>query len=685
MAVPDREISKVRMDELVKTLSYHSHRYYTLDDPEIDDYTFDTLMKELEALEKEYPDLVRPDSPTRRVGGEALKSFENFTHPYKMYSLANAMKAEEFTEFYERVRKEVENRDLFSSIKLTCEPKFDGLAIELIYEKGVLTAASTRGNGEIGELITSNAKTIKTIPLKLKVGEGVSIPDFLAVYGEVLLFKKDFNQLNREREEAGEPLFANPRNAAAGSVRQLDPKITASRNLSFYAYGVRTKTDDKTVNTIQSHYGRLEYLMRIGFPVAKDRLLTADVNEVRDYHQKWEDNRQGLPYDIDGVVIKVDSIAMQEDLGFDAKTPKWAIAWKFKPARAFTILRKVDYSVGRQGTITPTALFDSVYLAGAKISRATLHNFDEIQRLGLKVGDTIEVERSGEVIPKVVGVDLTKRPHDASEIKAPEHCPVCGSKAVRVQDEVAYRCTNAQCPALLKGAIRHFVSRNAFNIEGMGEEIIGRFFDLGLIRSYADIFLLHERREELVNLERFGEKSVENLIQAVEKARTVDYWRFINALGIDSVGEETSRLLADKFQPLERLIEASTEDFQAVHGIGEVVGACIAGFFSDESRKAQVLELLARGVNIVYPQAVKTVESKITGLKIVFTGKAEGFSRDEFFDLVRKYGGTPSDTVSKQVDLLVVGESAGSKLDKAKKLGIKVISDREFLDMIQSG
>jgi DNA ligase (NAD+) len=671
--------SKARLEELKKILNYHNYRYYVLDDPQISDAEYDRLLKELDALEKAFPEWITQDSPTQRVGGEPLKNFENFTHPFKMYSLANALVESEFLDFYQKITKEQSGGGLFNSISFSCEHKFDGLAIELIYEDGKLAHASTRGNGEIGELITTNAKTIKSIPLRLNEG----FPSFLAVYGEVLMFREEFLRLNQEREEAGEPLFANPRNAAAGSIRQLDPKITAERKLKFYAYGVKTSADDKVFGSIPSHYEKMDFLKRLGFPVSKNAMRSGRLEEILSYHKKWEENRDSLPYEIDGVVIKVDSIALQEELGFDAKAPKWAIAWKFKPARAQTKLEDIIFTVGRQGTITPNAVFQMVSLSGASISRATLHNFDEVERLDVRIGDTIEVERSGEVIPKVVRVIVEKRPSNAVKKDPPESCPVCGERVFREEGLSAYRCLNASCPAVVKGKMRHFVSRNAFNIEGLGEEIISRFFELGYLKSFADIFRLKEKQDELIELDRFGEKSVQKLLSAIEKAKKIDYWCFINALGLDYVGEETSRALADRFLPLAKLLEAKEPDLLTVGGVGEVVAKSIDAFFQNEENRGLIDNLLESGVEIIYPEKKIVISSKISGKKIVFTGKAEGFSRDEFGELVRKYGGIPAENVSKNVDYLVVGENPGSKLDKAKELGIKILSDKEFQEMLQ--
>jgi len=669
---------KSRIDELIKIISDYDYYYYVLDSPKIDDYSYDLLMKKLEKLEKEYPDFRRNDSPTRRVGGKAVEKFDNFKHPFRMLSLANAMNYGEFHDFYERVVKEMDGDPLFKAPVFTCEHKFDGLALELIYEDGILGSASTRGNGEIGELITGNVRTIKSIPLRLKG----KYPQFLAVYGEALMFKDDFERLNSERFESGETIFANPRNAAAGSLRQLDPAVTLQRNLRFYAYGARSYPADKVLGSIDSHYERLIYLHEAGFPVNDFCLKTGRSDSVIEYHRKWEESRGKLPYDIDGIVVKIDSITLQNRIGFDARSPKWAIAWKFKPAVAETVLRNVEFSVGRQGTITPTAEFDTVTLAGARISRATLHNFDEINRLDLRIGDTIVVERSGEVIPKVISVVKEKR-SGGKRIEPPEKCPVCYSRIVKYGEEVALRCVNPECPALIKGKLRHFVSRNCFNIEGLGEEIIGRFFESGFLKKYSDIFHLKEKRDSLLDLERFGEKSIDNLLRSVDLSKDVEYWRFINALGIDFVGEESSRLLAQNFYPLEKLMNSAESELMRVQGVGEVIAKSVYSYFHDSKNREIIMEIMDSGVVIKYTTIEKIVkDSPINGKRIVFTGRADNFTREEFTSLVRRYGGIPSESVSKNTDYVVAGDSPGSKMDKAISLGIKVISEKEFMDLV---
>ena len=666
-----------RLAELRAEINGHNYRYYVMDSPVITDYDYDRLMRELQDIEKEFPQLVTPDSPTQRVGDKPLEKFDNYTHPYRMYSLNNALNEAEFREFYGRVLKELPGDGLFAP-SFSCEHKFDGLAIELIYEHGALVNASTRGNGEAGELITTNARTIKSIPLRLKDG----CPEWLAVYGEVLMYKADFIELNRVRAEQDEPEFANPRNAAAGSLRQLDPRITASRKLRFNAYGVRAREGETAVSGISSQYARMTYLKDIGFPVSPYRIKAQSIGEIIEFHRKWETDRSKVEYEIDGVVVKLDDIRSQEEMGYDAKSPKWAVAWKFKPAVETTVLREVEYSVGRMGTITPTAIFDPVILSGARISRATLHNFDEVRRLDVMIGDTILVERSGDVIPKVVGVLKDKRLSDAGFILPPEKCPVCGHRAEQVEGEVAYVCTNPACPAVVRERIKHFVSRQAFDIEGLGEEIVARFIELGYLRDASDIFRLRAHEAELKELDRFGEKSVNNLLKAIDTASKIEYWRFINAIGIRYVGEQTARILAETFQPFDALAGAPEEQLMSAREVGDIVAHSIRDYFGNPDNRGLLERLFANGVEILYPEKINITDSPIAGMTVVFTGKADGFTREEFKEIVRKYGGTPSESVSGSTSMLVAGGNAGSKLEKAKKLGVRIITPEEFLALL---
>lgn len=665
------EEARQEIEKLREFLHYHNYRYYVLDSPEISDEEYDEAMRRLMELEERFPALVSPDSPTQRIGAEPLKTFENFTHPYKMYSLANALNEGEFLAFVKRVYQAAGTTD----IVWTAEHKFDGLAIELIYEKGSLVMGVTRGNGEVGEVVTQNVRTIRNLPLRL-LG---SVPERLVVYGEVVMHREDFLALNREREEEGESLFVSPRNAAAGSLRQLDSSITAKRRLYFYAYGVRFPDEDM----IPSHYDRMAYLYEHGFAICPHRIRSGKIEDIQSYHKHWENHREEIPYEIDGIVVKVDDFRLQQRLGYDAKTPKWAIAWKFKPASAQAVLREVELGIGKQGTITPVAIFDPVFLAGARVQRATLHNFDEVRRLDLHYGDTLVVERSGEVIPKVVGVVKEKRPPGAQPVEEPTHCPVCHTPLQRQADQVDIFCPNPECPAVVKARLRHFVSRQALDIEGLGEELLERFYDEGLVRTLGDIFRLKNHRERLLSMERMGKKLVEKLLASIESRREISLDRFLYALGIDYVGQETAKILAKEFGSLEALQKARYEDFLSLYGIGEVVAKSLVEFFASERGKGLIEDLKEAGIRLREVKKPEEQQGKLAGKYICITGKHETYSREKIFEIIESHGGIPQDSVTKQTSLLLVGESPGSKLAKAQKMGIPVLPIDEFLKSLE--
>ncbi|MCX7882553.1 MAG: NAD-dependent DNA ligase LigA [Brevinematales bacterium] len=662
-----KDEAREEIERLRDFLHYHNYRYYVLDNPEISDEEYDEAMRRLLELEKKFPDLVTPDSPSQRIGAPPLASFENFVHPYKMYSLGNALNRGEFSAFVQRVRQALGQEE----IVWTAEHKFDGLAIELIYEKGILTKGVTRGNGEIGEVVTQNVRTIRNLPLKL-LGE---VPEEIVVYGEVVMHREDFLALNRQRQEEGLSLFANPRNAAAGSLRQLDSCVTAQRRLYFYAYGVRFVDDER----ILSHYDRMSYLYEHGFAICPHRIRTKDSGEVEAYHRYWESHREEIPYEIDGIVVKVDDVRFQQRLGYDAKTPKWAIAWKFKPAQAKAVLRKVELGVGKQGTITPVAVFDPIFLAGARVQRATLHNFDEVKRLDLHEGDTLLVERSGEVIPKVVGVVKEKRQPGAKPIVEPTHCPVCGTSLQRMKDQVDVFCPNPECPAIVKARLRHFVSRSAFDIEGLGEELLERFYEEGFVKGFGDIFRLKNQRERLLSLERMGEKLVDKLLANIEQRRKIPLDRFLYALGIDYVGQETAKSIAREFGTLERIQQATYEDFLRLYGVGEVVARSLAEFFASPRGQAIIRDLKEAGVDVEEAKKVSSEGGALMGQYVCVTGKHESYSREEIFRMIEAEGGIPQENVTKQTSLLLVGEAAGSKLAKAQKMGIPIMPLDEFV------
>lgn len=660
----DEAIQKI--ERLREFLHYHNYRYYVLDEPEISDEEYDEAMRQLQALEEMFPELITGDSPTQRVGAEPLTSFESFAHPYKMYSLANALSIEEFHAFAHRVESTLPKR----KVTWAAEHKFDGLAIELIYERGSLSLGVTRGNGEVGEVVTKNVRTIRNLPLRL-LGNAL---EKLIVYGEVVMHREDFLALNRQRAEEGETLFANPRNAAAGSLRQLDSSITAKRKLYFYAYGVRFEDD----TMILSHYERMTYLQEHGFAICPFRIQSEHIEDIESYHRYWETKRETIPYEIDGIVVKVDNILLQQELGYDARSPKWAIAWKFKPMRAQAMLREIELGIGKQGTITPVAIFDPIILAGARVQRATLHNFDEVRRLDLHYGDTLLVERSGEVIPKVVGVVKEKRLAEAKPVKEPTYCPVCGNPLQREETQIGLFCPNEECPARKKAKLKHFVSRNAFDIEGLGEEILDRLYEEGLVRNFADIFLLFRHREKLISMERMGEKLVNKLLTSIDKRKEISLDRFLYAISIDYVGQETAKILAREFGSLDAIQNATFEQFVSLYGIGEIVARSLVRFFSHERNQKMIDDLLQAGIIIKTSKQEKGNES-LKGWYICITGRHEKYSRDELLRLIEAEGGIPQENITKQTRLLLVGESPGSKLAKAQKMGIQILSLDEFL------
>ncbi len=651
---------KTRIEELRNLIRYHDYKYYVLNQPEISDYEYDKLFRELRDLESKYPELITPDSPTQRVSGTPSKEFTEVRHLFKMYSLGNAYNYEEFTEFVERVKKLSSKED----IEFICEPKFDGLAVEIIYRNGILDLASTRGDGEIGEDVTNNVKTIRNVPLRIDFDKD------LAVYGEVIMFKEDFVKLNEEREKQGEPIFANPRNAAAGSLRQLDPMVTYQRKLRFFGYYVKSNYD----LGLKKQSEVIDFLSKLGFSVG-EYIVSSSLEKIREYHSKLESKRDKYRYDIDGMVIKVNELYLHELLGEVGRDVRWAIAWKFKPEVGITRVKDITVQVGRTGVLTPVAELEPVRIKGALISRVSLHNYDEIKRLDLKVGDFVEVERSGDVIPYIAKVLSDKRNGNEREIVSPEKCPSCGSNVVKIGDEIAYRCINVSCPAQLVERIKYAVGKGRFDIEGIGEEIVEKLFSLGQIRDIADIFALDERKLFLAGL---GEKNSIKLARNINKAKEIEYTRFITALGIRYVGEQTANILAKNFSPIDKLISASVEDLLEVEGIGEVVANSIVTFFRNKSNRDLINKMISLGVKILYTQ---TIQTPITGKTIVFTGTLKEFSRDEIKKIAIMLGANVAESVSSKVDYLVVGENPGSKLEKAQKFQIKTLTEEEFINL----
>ncbi|MCR6653844.1 MAG: NAD-dependent DNA ligase LigA [Cellvibrionaceae bacterium] len=662
-----------RMQQLRQELLHHSHRYYVLDDPEIPDAEYDRLMRELQELEERFPDWVTADSPTQRVGGVALSAFAEVTHLRPMLSLDNALNADEFIAFDKRVRDRLRTQE---PIEYACEPKYDGIAISLLYRNGVLERAATRGDGSVGEDVTLNVRTIKSVPLRL-LGQGY--PDLLEVRGEIYMTKSGFNEMNRKAQESGGKSFINPRNAAAGSLRQLDPKLTAQRPLTLCAYGVG---EVEGGSLPQYHTAILQRLADWGFAVSRDVASARGVEECLAFHKMLQEKRPSLPYDIDGIVFKVNSLELQTTLGFVAKAPRWAVAFKFPAQEEMTVLRAVEFQVGRTGSITPVARLEPVFVGGVTVSNATLHNSDEIARLGVKVGDTVIIRRAGDVIPQVVSVVMSKRPDDARDIQFPAQCPVCSSPVARVEGEAAVRCTGGLiCPAQRKEAIKHYASRQAMDIEGLGEKLVDALVEKGMIASMEDLYEL--TLEQLAGLERMGQKSAQNLLDALAHSKSTTLPKFLFALGIRDVGQATATTLAKHFGSLERLLEADEASLQEVQDVGPVVAKRVATFFAD-ARNLQVIQgLRAHGVHWLDLEVVPQEALPLAGKTYVLTGNLESMTRDDAKARLEALGAKVSGSVSGKTDCVVAGPGAGSKLSKAESLGIRVIDETAFLQLLE--
>ncbi len=663
------EALKKRVEKLREEIEYHNYRYYVLDQPEISDAQYDRLMKELEKIEKEYPELRTPNSPTQRVGAPPLDEFEIVRHSIPMLSLANAFEESEARDFDKRVKKFLGSS---SDIDYVAEPKLDGLAVELVYERGQFIVGSTRGDGVNGENITQNLRTIKTIPLQL-IRKEIPVPERLEVRGEVIMQLDRFKALNRKREEIGEPLFANPRNAAAGSVRQLDSKITAERPLEIYCYGL----GEVRGRTFKTHWEILQTFPKWGLRTNPNIQRCQNIDEVLEYYHEMNEKRETLPYEIDGIVIKVDRLDLQTRLGEIARSPRWALAFKFQPKQETTKILDIVVQVGRTGALTPVAVMEPVKVGGVEVSRATLHNQDEIDKKDVRIGDTVIIQRAGDVIPEVVQVITSKRTGSEKKFKMPSKCPVCGAEVAR--EEAIHRCIGLDCPAQLKGRIKHFASKRAMDIDGLGVKLIDQLVEKGLVKDVADIYYI--KKEELIALERMAEKSAQNIIDAIEESKTKPLSKFLYALGIRHVGETTAEDLARYFSRLDDFFNLSEEDLMEVEGIGPEVAASVHQFFRDKKNKESIDRLKKAGVKVIEPKAKE--KGKLAGKVFVFTGALQGFGRDEARNLVESLGGTTASSVSKKVDFVVVGEDPGSKFDKAKELGIKTLTEEEFKKMIK--
>jgi len=663
------EAIKKRVEKLREEIEYHNYRYYILDQPEISDAQYDRLMRELEKLEEQYPELRSPNSPTQRVGAPPLEAFEIVRHTIPMLSLANAFEEGEARDFDKRVKKFLGTSE---EIEYVAEPKLDGLAVELVYEKGQFVVGSTRGDGINGENITQNLRTIKTIPLQL-VRKEIPVPERLEVRGEVIMQVRKFKELNRKREEAGEPLFANPRNAAAGSVRQLDSKVTASRPLEIYCYGI----GEVVGRTFKTHWEILQTLSKWGLRINPHIRTCRNMDEVLQYYHEMSEKRESLPYEIDGIVIKVNRLDLQARLGEIARSPRWALAFKFQPKQETTKILDIIVQVGRTGALTPVAVMEPVKVGGVEVSRATLHNQDEIDKKDVRIGDTVIIQRAGDVIPEVVQVVTSKRKGTEKKFKMPSKCPVCGAEVVK--EEAIHRCIGLDCPAQLKGRIKHFTSKRAMDIEGLGTKLTDQLVDKGLVKDVADIYYL--KKEQLVELERMADKSAQNIIDAIEKSKTKPLSKFLYALGIRHVGETTAEDLTRHFPRLDDFFHLSEEDLMEVEGIGPEVAASVHQFFHDKKNKESIERLKKAGVKVIEPKLRE--KSKLAGKTFVFTGTLKAYGRDEARNLVESLGGMTASSVSKKVDYVVVGEDPGSKLDKAKALGIKTLTEEEFEKMIR--
>ncbi|CNB18162.1 NAD-dependent DNA ligase LigA [Yersinia similis] len=662
-----------QINQLRTSLRHHEHQYHVLDTPEIPDAEYDRMMQQLRDLEAQHPELVTNDSPTQRVGAAPLDAFEQVKHEVPMLSLDNVFDEESYLAFDKRVHDRLKTAE---PLTFCCELKLDGLAVSLLYENGELVRAATRGDGTTGENITANVRTIRAIPLRL---HGDNVPHRVEVRGEVFMPQAGFEQLNEEARRKGGKVFANPRNAAAGSLRQLDPRITAKRPLTFFCYGVGLLDGGEMP---RSH---IQYLMQFkawGLPVSERVKLCTGSDQVIAFYRQIEQDRTGLGFDIDGVVIKVDDLALQEQLGFVARAPRWATAFKFPAQEQITQVREVEFQVGRTGAITPVARLEPVQVAGVIVSNATLHNADEIERLGLRIGDTVIVRRAGDVIPQVVGVVMEQRPDDAKEITFPSQCPVCGSDIERVEGEAVARCTGGLfCAAQRKEALKHFVSRRALDVDGMGDKIIEQLVEKQYVENPADLFQLTAGK--LTGLDRMGPKSAQNLIAALEKAKQTTFARFLYALGIREVGEATAANLAAHFRTLDNLRAADIEALKSVPDVGEVVAKHVMNFLSEEHNQ-KVIEELEKVISWPEPQqiVVEEIDSPFAGKTVVLTGSLTILSRDEAKDRLTALGAKVSGSVSKKTHLVIAGEAAGSKLAKAQELGIKVIDEAEMIRLL---
>lgn len=654
----NKQEAKERMNELIDVINHYAHAYYVLDAQIIPDGEYDALFHELLALESEYPDLIDAHSPTKRVGAEPLDAFEKVTHEIPMLSLGNAFDKQELKDFHRRVLEGLGVEE----VAYVCELKIDGLAVSLTYENGRFVQGATRGDGQVGEDITTNLRTVKSAPLSINETGRIE------VRGEAFMPEASFETLNKAREIAGDTVFANPRNAAAGSLRQLDPKIAASRNLDIFLYGYGTWE----LENIATHSGRLSLLSELGFKVNQEWRVCSTIEEVIAYVEEWTDKRQNLSYDIDGIVIKVDNLEQQGTLGFTARTPRWATAFKFPAMEAVTILEDVELSVGRTGVVTPTAVLKPVFIDGSTVSRATLHNADQIRALDVRIGDTVILKKAGDIIPKVVRVIEEERTGDKEPYEMPDNCPACDTKLIHLDEEVALRCMNPNCPAQLQEGLIHFVSRDAMNIDGLGERVVAQLYEASLVKSIDDLYRLE--KDELLPLERMGEKSATNLLTAIEASKTNSLEKLVFGLGIRHIGAKAAQILASHFETMDALQIATFEELVAIDEIGEKMADSVVHFFQEEKVIHLLTQLKNLGVHMTYegPKVEQMNDTLFANKTVVLTGKLTEFTRSELKDLIEVQGGKVTGSVSRNTDLVIAGEAAGSKYDQAVELQIEI-------------
>jgi len=668
---------KERIEQLSKEIEHHNYNYYALGNSTISDFEFDMLLEELIRLEKQNPELASPYSPTQRVGGQITKEFKSVTHKYAMQSLANSYSKDDLKDFDDRVKKGlgITSTDLFSTdVEYVCELKFDGLSISLTYEHGKLIQAVTRGDGLQGDDVTTNVKTIRSIPLNLKE----DFIDYFEIRGEIFLPRKAFDEINKEREELGEALLANPRNAASGTMKMQNSAVVAKRKLDCFVYYMMGEN-----LPAKSHYENLEKAKTWGFKISPYTKLCNSIDEVFDFIDDWDKKRNDLSFDIDGIVIKVNNYTQQQQLGFTAKSPRWAIAYKFKAEQVSTILEEITYQVGRTGSITPVANLKPVLLAGTTVKRASLHNADIIEKLDVRLGDYVFVEKGGEIIPKIIGVDLSKRKPNAEVVKYITHCPECGSELIRRDEEANHYCVNENhCPPQIKGKIEHFVSRKAMNIDSLGGETIEQLYNAKLINNIADIYEL--KKEQLLPLERMAEKSVNNLLEGIEASKQIPFERVLYGIGIRHVGETTAKKIARKIKNMDAIVNASEEELIQIDEVGEVIAKSIAAFFADAENKNIIERLKRYGLQFeLSEEQLQSTTDKLQGRTFVISGVFQKHSRDELKDLIEKNGGKNTGSISAKTNYVLAGDNMGpEKLKKAEKLGVTIISEDDFLNLI---